>query len=225
MRYKRVTLLSGHYGSGKTNIAVNFAMDLRKQYEKVAIADLDIVNPYYRSVDSREMLEENGIRIICSEFANTNVDFPALPQEIYSIVDDRETKVIIDVGGDERGALALGRIADAIREENDFDMFLVVNRFRPLTPDVDSTVEVMLEIEDTCKLSFTGIINDSNLGPETTAEIILNSRQYGLDLSQKTGLPLCGTAVEEKFIKELEGKIPDLIPMRLQRRPIDEEEL
>ena len=122
MNYKRITLLCGHYGSGKTNIAVNMALDVRRQRERVAIADLDIVNPYYRSADSVRELDEAGIRLIVSKYANSNVDIPAMPQEMYAIVDDKDLTCVVDVGGDDRGAYALGRLSPAIREENNYDM-------------------------------------------------------------------------------------------------------
>ena len=105
---KRITIFAGHYGSGKTNIAVNFALGLREEHDKVSIADLDIVNPYFRTKDSEKILAEKGIRLISSEYANSNVDVPALPAEAYSIIDDLSVRAVIDVGGDDRGALALG---------------------------------------------------------------------------------------------------------------------
>ena len=103
---KRITLFAGHYGSGKTNIAVNFALSLKEMGKSVEIADLDIVNPYYRTKDSEEELNAAGIRVISSEYANSNVDFPAMPGEAYSIIDNKETYAVCDVGGDDRGAYA-----------------------------------------------------------------------------------------------------------------------
>lgn len=111
MHYKRTTLLAGHYGSGKTNIAVNMALDLAKQYGHTAIADLDIVNPYFRTLDSKDELQAAGVRMIVSQYANTNLDAPALPQDMYAIVHDKTLRTIVDVGGDDRGALALGRLS------------------------------------------------------------------------------------------------------------------
>ena len=215
---KRITLLCGHYGSGKTNIAVNLAKRLQNQYSNVTIADLDIVNPYFRTKDSMGELEDAGIRLICSEYANTNVDIPALPQELYAITDDKSRRVVLDVGGDDRGALALGRIVPALTAENDVEMLMVVNRYRPLTRDAASTLEVMREIEEACKLSFTGIINNSNLGAETTAEDVLSSVAYAKEVAEVTSLPVVMTAVEASLYGELKDSIPDLFPLELQKK-------
>lgn len=219
MQYKRLTLLCGHYGSGKTSVAVNMALDLKKQRENICLADLDIVNPYFRAKDSSDILEQNGISLICSPFANSNVDFPALPQELYALTDDRSKSAILDIGGDERGALALGRIAPDIMNENDYEMYMVVNCYRPLTPDANSTLEVFSEIEEACKIKFTGIINNSNLGAETTAETVLKSLQYAKSVSEITGLPLALTAVKAPLFSELEGKITNLFPLNLKQIP------
>ena len=218
MNFKRVTLLCGHYGSGKTNVALNIAFLLKKCYNDVCIADLDIVNPYFRTKDSREELEKAGIKLIASEYAGTNVDIPALPQEMYSITDNKDMKAVIDVGGDDRGALALGRISPAILAENDYECLLVINKFRPLTPDAESTVEIMREIEYAGKIKFTGIINNSNLGEETTAEDIISSLVYANEVSRITGIPVVLTSVSEKLYTELEGKVENLLPLKLQAK-------
>ena len=220
-KYKRITLLSGHYGSGKTNIAVNMALDLKKQYDKVAVADLDIVNPYFRTKDSMEDFKQNGIRLIVSEYANSNLDIPALPDDMYAITDDRQLKTIIDVGGDDRGALALGRIAPQIVKENDYDMLMVINRFRPLTPDAESTLEVMREIELAGGIKFTGLINNSNLGAQTEKEDILSSVKYANEVSALSGLPVVLTTVEERLYNNLSGEIENLFSLKLQKRPVD----
>ena len=220
MNYKRITLLCGHYGSGKTNIAVNMALDLSRDHEKVVIADLDIVNPYFRIVDSEEDLREAGVKLVVSSYANSNVDIPALPQEMYSLVDDRSLTCVVDVGGDDRGAYALGRISGAIREENDYDMFLVINRYRPLTPDAESTLEIMHEIEAAASLPFTGIINNSNLAAETEPETVLASVDYAEEVAALAGLPLVMTSVEKSVAERLEGRIDGLFPMTLQKRPV-----
>lgn len=215
---KRVTLFSGHYGSGKTNIAVSYAMTLNRMGKKVMIADLDIVNPYFRTKDSVKELQEASIRLICSEYANTNVDIPALPQELYALTDDRSYHAVIDVGGDDRGALALGRIAPALREENDYEMLMVINCYRPLTRDADSLMEVLREIEAAGKIPFTGLVNNSNLGELTTAEDVLASLKFAEDVSKASGLPVVMTTVKRELYAELEGKIENLFPLDLQKK-------
>lgn len=218
MNFSRITIISGHYGSGKTNIAVSLAYDLKKVEENVAIADIDIVNPYFRTKDNEQQLERAGIRLICSEYANSNVDIPALPQDMYAVTDDKELHSILDVGGDERGALALGRISPAIREENDYQMLYVVNKFRPLTKDADSAIEVMREIEAACGLKFTAIINNSNLGAETTADDVIGSLDYAAEISQKTELPVLFTSVNRLVAEQLNGKIENLYVMEIETK-------
>ena len=213
---KRITILCGHYGTGKTNVAVNLALAMAKTSDKVTVADLDIVNPYFRTLDSAAAFEEAGIRLICSRFANTNVDLPSLPPDLYAITDDKDRRVVIDVGGNDSGAMVLGRLAPAILEEGSYDMYLVVNRYRPLTPDVPSTVEVMGEIEAASRLKVTGIVNNSNLGVATCAGVVLRTTDYADELAQAAGLPLVATTVEENIYPDLEGKISDLFPLQLQ---------
>ena len=220
MRTKRVTLLAGHYGSGKTNIAVNMAMMQKKAGYHVALADLDIVNPYYRSKDSEDDLKAMGIELICSPFANSNVDVPALPQELYRIVDETATNMVVDIGGDDRGAYALGRFAQRLKDENDYEMILVINKYRPLTVDEKDAIEIMHEIEEAGHLKFTAIVNNSNLGKETTAQDVLDSVPYAETMAKETGLPLLFTTVREDLLPELEGKIEHLMGMTLQQSRI-----
>ena len=217
MRTKRVTLLAGHYGSGKTNIAVNLAMKQKREGFDVTVADLDIVNPYYRTKDSEEELKAAGIPLISSPFANSNVDLPALPQELYRIVDETDTHMVVDIGGDDRGAYALGRFAQKLKDENDYEMILVINKYRPLTADEKDAVAIMKEIEEAGHLPFTAIVNNSNLGKETTAEDVLASVPYAEKMAKDTGLPLLLTTVREDLLPELEGKIEPLMGMKLQK--------
>lgn len=218
MNSKRVTIIAGHYGSGKTNVAVNYALWLRENQPRVSIADLDIVNPYFRSKDSESILEEKGIRLISSAYANSNVDTPALPAEAYSITADKDCYAVVDVGGDDRGALALGRYVPDILEEDNYEMYFVVNKYRPLTPDADSAIEVMREIESSCGMRFTGIINNSNIGEETTAETVADSFAYADEISQKTGLNVVMTTVDERIYPQINEVISNAKPLKLYVR-------
>ena len=218
MQSKRITLLAGHYGSGKTNIAVNYAFYLKNLGKDVVVADLDIVNPYFRTRDSIDELAQAGIRLISSEFASSNVDLPALPQEVYSIFDKRGESAIMDIGGDDRGAYALGRYADYIKEENDYEMLFVFNKYRPLTPTAEDALEIMREIEAAGKIRFTAIVNNSNLGELTTPEDVLSSVAEAERLSEISQLPIKMTTVTADLVNNLNGKIPNLFPLTLQKK-------
>ena len=214
---KRLTILCGHYGSGKTNVAVNIAAELKKSHDTVTVADLDIVNPYFRTKDSAAYFEEQGIRLICSAYANSNVDIPALPQEMYALTDDRSMTAVLDIGGDDRGALVLGRLAPKILAENDYEMLMVINCYRPLTRDAASTLEVMAEIEYAGGIRFTGLVNNSNLGAVTTAEDILASRDYAEEVARLSGLPIVMTSVRQDLYSAVVGLVPNAFPLGLQK--------
>ena len=210
-----MTLFCGHYGSGKTNIAVNYALYLRRQGLEVTIADLDIVNPYFRSKDSTDILEAEGVRVIALPFANSSVDLPALPSAAYAVVQDRTRHAVLDIGGDDRGAYALGRFVPYLLEENDYEMLYVVNFQRPLTTTVSDAVEVMREIEGACGLAFTGIVNNTNLGAETTLDLVKGSYSKAEELCKETGLPLFMVTAERGIATE------EMFPLRLQKRPFE----
>ena len=178
---------------------------------------LAIVNPYFRTKDSEAALAEEGIGLIVSEFANSNVDLPAMPKETYGLVSDPATYGVLDIGGDDRGALALGRYTPAIKAEGSYEMLFVVNRSRPLTRTVADTLEVMGEIQEACDLPFTAIVNNTNLGLQTKAEDVLASMDYAQELSRVTGLPLKMTCAAEHLCRSLEGKILNLFPLSLQK--------
>ena len=213
MEHKRLTLFAGHYGSGKTNIAVNYALLLSREGKKVCIGDLDIVNPYFRTKDSAKELAQAGIALISPQYANTNVDLPALPAELYSLVQRQDCYAVMDVGGDDRGAYALGRYAPAILEENDYEMYFVVNFYRPLTPTPEDALAIMREIEQAAHIQCTGIINNSNLGEDTTLADIQATAETAQALSALSGLPVVYTAATAALCKEM---AEDLFPLRLQ---------
>ena len=227
MNFRRIILFAGHYGSGKTNIAINCAKALRRAGEKVSIADLDIVNPYFRTKDSAADLQAEGIDLVVSDFANSNVDFPALPKEIYALVAPIEQseqsnsrtipRVVMDIGGDDRGALALGRYVPDIRKEGDYEMLAVVNAARPRTRTPEDAVEVLREIEAASQLPFTGIVNNTNLGPQTTAADVLGSVPYADKVAALMQIPVRFTCAVAPVAAELEGKVPDLMPIEIQK--------
>ena len=221
MEHKRLTLFAGHYGSGKTNIAVNYAIALAGEGKRVCIADLDIVNPYFRTKDSARELAQAGVELISPQFANTNVDLPALPAEAYRLVTDKSTYAIMDIGGDDRGAYALGRYVPAIKEEGNYRMVFVANCYRPLTRTPEEALEVMREIEAACHLQFTDLINNANLGTETTPETVLAAADYMDKLSAYSGLPIFAHTAVTEIAAQLQGKLAPVLPMKLQEKYFD----
>ena len=221
MEHKRLTLFAGHYGSGKTNIAVNYALHLAAEGKKVCIADLDIVNPYFRTKDSAKVLERSGVELISPQFANTNVDLPALPAESYRLVQDKSIYGIMDIGGDDRGAYALGRFVPSILAEGNYRMIFVANSYRPLTRTPEEALEVMGEIEAACGLRFTDIVNNANLGTETTPETVLDAVPYMEELSRLSGLPIFAHTAQANVAKALDGKLTPVLSLQLQEKYFD----
>ena len=218
MEHKRLTLFAGHYGSGKTNIAVNYALHLAAEGKKVCIADLDIVNPYFRTKDSAKVLEAAGVELISPKFANSNVDLPALPAESYRLVRDKSIYGIMDIGGDDRGAYALGRFVPDIVAEGDYRMVFVANCCRPLTRTPEDALEIMREIEAACGLRFTCIVNNSNLGEMTDPQVLTDSLPFVEKLCELSGLPLWMHTVEEKIKNQLPEMTAPVLGMTLQEK-------
>ena len=215
MEHKRLTLFAGHYGSGKTNIAVNYALLLAREGKRVCIADLDIVNHYFRTKDSAAVLSQAGVELISPRFANTNVDLPALPAESYRLVQDQSTWGIMDIGGDDRGAYALGRFAPFILQENNYRMAFVVNFCRPLTTTAEDALDVMREIEAACGMKFTCIVHNTNLGSETTAQTVTDAHEKLQTLCSLSGLPLWMHTATAAVARELDGPV---LSMQLQEK-------
>lgn len=215
MAQERLAIFSGHYGSGKTSIAVSLAMDKQAEEFSVAIGDMDIVNPYFRTADSREALESRGIQLVCSPFAGSNLDVPSLPRELYSIIADKSKYTVLDVGGDDAGAIALGRYSSLIME-NAYEMYMVVNFHRPLSGTPQEVMEIMAQIENAASLKCTGLVNNSNIGAYTEAEDVLCTLERMEKLSELSGLPIKMTTAVPRLKADLEGKVPSLYIINAQ---------
>lgn len=209
--FSDIIIVCGHYGSGKTNLSLNLAFDFASRGEKVTLADLDIVNPYFRSSDYPELLEQHGIELIAPMYAHSNVDIPSLPASMYSLT-SRGGRVIIDVGGDDSGATALGRFS-AMLSAHGYDMLYVVNKYRALSTTCGETVELLGEIETASRLKATAVVNNSHIMQLTTAQDVLESDAYARKVSELSGLPLVMTAVDRRLAGELDGKISDIYPV------------
>ncbi len=215
MHLKKAVAVTGHYGSGKTNIAVNLALHFAQAGESVCIIDLDIVNPYFRTADFGGLLGSAGIELIAPQYANTNLDIPALTFDVSALL-DRHDRVIIDVGGDDAGAVALGQYSAALKQHG-CDMLYVVNKYRFLTHTPEENLELLRDIERVSGLSATGIVNSSNLGAETTARDVLESVPFAEECAAAAGVPLVFSAAESSL--GLEG----FFPVKVYVRPFWEE--
>ena len=195
---KKIVIVTGHYGSGKTNFSANLAIKLASEGKKVTVADLDLVNPYFRSADFAELFKQHDIELAAPMYANTNLDIPAISFDLERIA-EAEGYLIVDVGGDDAGATALGRYADRFNTYLDkIEMVYVVNMYRYLTERPEDAIEFMKDIQYTSHMKHTVLVNNSNLGDETTPKVIEDSVGYAEKISEMTGLPLMYTVVSCK---------------------------
>ncbi len=202
INHKRINIFAGHFGSGKTEIAVNYAFYLAKQGLKTAIVDLDIVNPFFRTKDAEEALKKAGIKVITSMYANTNVDVPAVSPEIYSVFEDKSYYVVLDIGGDDLGAKAVSRFRQEITED-EYQFFFVVNAMRPFTDTVEKMEQMLFEVEESSRIKTTGVVNNTNLMNITTADDLFEGRRMIENFCERNGIPIAF----EAYMKE-----NDMIP-------------
>lgn len=188
MAERTFNIVCGHYGCGKSNYAVNLALKMAKEGRKVMLVDLDLVNPYFLSSGCTKLLEDNGIRVIAPMFANTNVETPALPAEL-NLMFETDMDVVLDVGGDDAGAVVLGRYASQLANI-EYEMTYVVNKYRTLTATVEDTVQIVREIEAASRCKATKVVNNSHLKQETTWSTIKDAIEYGDAVAKELGLPL-----------------------------------
>ena len=214
----RLTIIIGAYGSGKSEIAVNMSLAQRKAMpdKKLLIADLDIVNPFYRSSDCGAVLEEAGIRLITPLYAGSNVDAPVLTPEMYVIFDDESYQGIFDIGGEDMGAIVLGSIRKRI-ENTDTAIYMAVNTLRPFTSDAEQIAVMTNELTAAAGFKIDGYLNNTNLLEETTAEMLEEGEKKILEASKLTGIPLIANCVMEG-VDIPEGKLKDHELFRMERK-------
>ncbi|WP_105615992.1 nucleotide-binding protein [Vallitalea okinawensis] len=218
-----ISIVTGHFGSGKTEFAINYSLQLAKKGKKTVLVDLDIVNPFFRSTEVKKMLEEQGVEMICPNFATTNVDVPSLPASVYSAFEREDTHVIFDVGGDEDGARALGQYYPNFKDK-DYHMYFVINTCRPFASDISEVVGLAKKIEAQSRLTLTDVVNNTNLSYETTIQNILTGQEKVEEIATILNLPVTYTCLEQKFIKELPERLRDsAFPIKRYMKPLWEE--
>ena len=204
-RLKSVTVITGHYGVGKTNLAINLALDARDAGMEVRVADLDIVNPYFRSSDYRCLLEDAGVQVIAPRYAGPTLDAPAISGQVSAALEwtrgERGRLLIVDAGGDDAGATALGRFAGGIAE-GDYDLLYVVNRSRNLTHDAHEALSVLREIEAASHLHATAVANNTHLADFTDGEVLSRGVGFAQEVAALAGLPLAFSAVPRRMLED-----------------------
>ena len=216
---KRIRLFIGHYGSGKSEVSINYVTKLREQVEgEVALADLDVVNVYFRSREKKDLMKDLGITPIDSSINTTTLDLPAVSAETMRPLNDKSVNYVIDVGGDNVGGKVVGRFANQFNS-NDYDMFYVVNANREKTQTAKEVLQYIDAIEATSKLKVTGLINNTHMLKETTVEDVLKGQYVAREVSKIRNIPIkyisCLESIVDKLPKDLEG---DILPMKLYLR-------
>lgn len=199
---RRLTLVTGHYGTGKTEFSVNLALALAAEGARTALADLDIVNPYFRSREQRCLLEAAGVRLIAAAQALADADVPALPAELHAVLEDRSVRGVLDVGGDPSGARVLARYRARILKE-DYQLLYVVNARRPEVRTAERSVEYLRGIEAVTGLRCTGLVNNTHLCGETAPEDVREGAALAEEASRLVGVPVVCHAAEARFQDQL----------------------
>ncbi len=215
---KRFVFILGNFGSGKTEISINLALDGAERGRTVLV-DMDIINPYFKSSSKEALLVRNGVEVIKPDYANTTMDVPTLPAEIFSPFDNKPERAVFDIGGDPVGASVLGLLRDRIREVRDeCEFLLVINPFRPMQDTTEKILSLMNEIELKAGISFDGIISNGNIARETTIEDVYHSEMIAGELSREKNIPIRFTAIEESLAREYNGG-NKIFPVHINMRP------
>lgn len=218
MKNNRIRIIIGHYGSGKTEFSVNYAIKLKEVYDKVTLADLDVVNPYFRSRQQEEMLTGKGITVIGSSIKGSGSDLPAVSGGVLGPLQSKDTQVVLDVGGDSAGARTLGRYEEYFIEGN-YDMFCVVNANREQTSTVEGILRHVYAIEKTAKAKVTGIINNTHLLWDTTPEDVLKGQELCKEAAEKLKVPIKYVVAIEEVAKKLPSDIDgEIFPIKMYMR-------
>lgn len=198
MENKRVTIFTGNFGSGKTELAINYALTLNEKYNNVVLADLDVVNPYFRSREKSEFLEEKGVEVVYPKNLK-HADLPIISANVYKIINNEDNYGILDVGGDDDGAISLASVSKNL-EDNQYEMNMVVNTMRPSTNSVEGIKNMKIRIEERSKLKFDKIIANVNLGRDTSTEDIKNGYKIIKKAANELDLEIKFVSIYKKLL-------------------------
>jgi RecA/RadA recombinase len=212
---RRITILVGHFGSGKTEIAVNGAVHVAAGGLPVALVDIDVVKPYFRTREARDLLSDLGVEVVAPSGENATADLPIVLPQVRTLCRDTSRKVIVDAGGDDTGARVLGSLSDVLAGQ-DLDLLLVLNFRRPFTPDVPSAVAMARGIEAAARRKVTGIVSNTHLMAETTADVVRDGLRMAREAADALGVDLRAVAVEEGLDRQIAASGPgcEVFPLR-----------
>ncbi len=219
---KKYNILAGNFGSGKTELSVNIAINAAKSGKKTLLVDMDLINPYFKSSSKKELLEENGVELISPGFANTQFDTPSISPKIFTAFDKEYDFVVFDSGGDPDGATVLGILAERFKEHpNETEFFMVLNAMRPMQEEPKDIIDLMHEIEDCCNMKISAFINNTNLARDTDRETLIHGIEITKEVSRLTDIPVKYHAVMQDLANEnadiLSGL--EIIPVDIKLRP------
>jgi tRNA uridine 5-carbamoylmethylation protein Kti12 len=200
----RITIFTGYFGSGKTELAINAALQMRTHYEKVAICDLDVINPYYRTRDVSELLQNKDIKLLAPSTRLTAADLPIVPAELFAYINALDYKLIIDAGGDKDGVKALGQFYNSLKDQ-EIDMIFVINTKRPEVNTVNGILESIASIEKVSRMKITSLINNTNILSETTEEDIKFGIEIAQEVSKKLNINFNGTTILDELNLNIEN--------------------
>jgi hypothetical protein len=214
-----ITVIVGHFGSGKTEIAINSGIYLAKYAKETILVDLDIVNPFFRSTEVKDILNDNNVHLISPNFASTHLDIPSLPPSIQSVFNKKDASILFDVGGNEDGATALGRYYPYFKNSH-YEMYFVINTCRPFTKEINDIIELFEKIEQHSRLKITHLISNSNLSFETTADIVIQGYHITQAVSKKLNIPIKYITATEDIISQLPDEYKKLaFPLKIFMKP------
>lgn len=198
-----IIVIAGNYGSGKTEISINLAINRKRSGVNVRIADLDLVNPYFRTREARHLLSEKGIDLVIPPEQYLQADLPILSPAVSGMIQQPYQLILVDAGGDDVGVTVLASLADALRGK-EVRMLQVVNPYRPFTETIEGCLEMKSRIEKASKIKVSGIIGNPNLIDETTVDHIYEGNDFLKKLSAKSGLPIEFIAIAVNIFQEID---------------------
>ena len=205
---KKYHVFVGNYGSGKTELAIHHALMAAEEGKETMLVDMDIVNPYFRSSEKSGILERQGVQVIQPYYANTTVDVPALPPEIFAPFDKGCDYAVFDSGGDPVGAAALGLLVEKFRQaEKETEILYIINTLRPMQGNAEDIIQMLHEIQEKSKLKVTALVNNTNLARETEPEHVIEGQRLVETVGKKTGIPVAFACAKEEIFTEVQEQL------------------